>query len=249
MRQRLVVANWKMHGSLASVRQLLQDLLHELTPSVAGRSTEVAVCAPFVHLPLALECVAGSALAVGAQNCSEHASGAYTGEISAAMLADIGCSRVIVGHSERRQYFGESSELVAAKAASARAAGLLPILCVGETLQQREQGQAEAVVAAQLRAMMESPLLASDVLAYEPVWAIGTGVTASPEQAQEMHAFIRGVLREHCGETAGRIRILYGGSVKSGNAAELFGQEDIDGGLVGGASLDAVEFAAIVNAA
>ena len=245
MRQRLVVANWKMHGTVASARQLSL----ELVPAVAGSSAEVAICAPFVHLPLVLECVAGSAVAVGAQNCSEHASGAYTGEISPHMLADLGCSRVILGHSERRQYYGESSELVAEKAASVRAADMLPILCVGETLQQREQGQAEAVVGAQIRAMMESPLLASDVLAYEPVWAIGTGVTASPEQAQEMHAFIRGILREHCGETAEQIRILYGGSVKSGNAAELFGQEDIDGGLVGGASLDAVEFAAIVNAA
>ena len=165
------------------------------------------------------------------------------------MLADVGCDRVVIGHSERRQYFAESSELVARKYNSARAAGLTPIVCVGETLQQREQGQAQAIVSSQLQALVNTPLIAADVIAYEPVWAIGTGQTASPEQAQEMHAFIRDFLRQHLGETAESIRLLYGGSVKATNAAELFGQQDIDGGLVGGAALDAQEFAAIIAAA
>jgi triosephosphate isomerase len=245
MRQSLVVANWKMNGSVASVRELLGGLL----PAVAGASAEAAVCPPFVQLPLVLELTAGSAMGVGAQNCSDHESGAYTGEVAAAMLADIGCDWVILGHSERRQYFAESSELVAVKYKRAIAAGLKPIVCVGETLEQREQGEAQAVVAAQLQAMMDCSLTAADVIAYEPVWAIGTGKTASPEQAQEMHGFIREYLREHCGEAAEGMRLLYGGSVKAANAAELFGQADIDGGLVGGASLDAGEFAAIINAA
>jgi triosephosphate isomerase len=245
MRQGLVVANWKMHGSAASARSLLENLL----PVVAEAGAEAAVCPPFVHLPLALELTSQSGIGVGGQNCSEHESGAFTGEVAASMLADLGCEWVILGHSERRQYFAESSELVAAKYRSACSAGLKPIVCVGETLQQREQGQAQAVVAAQLQAVMESPLSASDVVAYEPVWAIGTGQTASPGQAQEMHGFIRDTLRAHCGEAAGHIRILYGGSVKAANAAELFGQQDIDGGLVGGASLDAEEFADIINAA
>ncbi|MCZ6830301.1 MAG: triose-phosphate isomerase [Gammaproteobacteria bacterium] len=245
MRQSLVVANWKMHGSAASAIALLQELL----PVAAAASAEVAVCPPFVHLPLALQVTADSGIGVGGQNCSEHESGAYTGEVAASMLADLGCDWVILGHSERRQYFAESSELVAAKYSSVRATGLTPIVCVGETLQQREQGKAQEVVAGQLQVLMDSPLSASDVIAYEPVWAIGTGQTASPGQAQEMHGFIRQFLREHCGETAEQIRILYGGSVKAANAAELFGQEDIDGGLVGGASLDAAEFAAVINAA
>jgi triosephosphate isomerase len=245
MRRNLVVANWKMNGSIASVRELLGGLL----PAVTEARAEAAVCPPFVQLPLVLDMTSGSALGVGGQNCSEHESGAYTGEVAAAMLADIGCDRVILGHSERRQYFGESSELVALKYRRARAAGLKPIVCVGETLEQREQGQAQEVVAGQLRELMHCSLTADDVIAYEPVWAIGTGKTASPEQAQEMHGFIREYLREHCGEAAEQIRLLYGGSVKAANAAELFGQDDIDGGLVGGASLDAGEFAAIINAA
>ena len=244
MRQRLVVANWKMNGTAASALALLQELL----PAVATASTEVAICPPFLHLPLALQATAGTRVGVGGQNCSEHESGAYTGEVSAPMLADMGCDLVILGHSERRQYFAESSELVAEKYSSVRAAGLTPIVCVGETLQEREQGRAQAVVAEQLQVLMAKPPVADDVIAYEPVWAIGTGQTASPEQAQEMHAFIRNYLRQHCGDAAEQIRLLYGGSVKAANAAELFGQEDIDGGLVGGASLDAGEFAAIINA-
>ena len=210
---------------------------------------EVAVCPPYIHIPLALDLTADAPVAVGAQNCSEHDLGAYTGEVSASMLADAGCDRVIIGHSERRQHFAESSELVAEKYNSVRKAGLVPVICVGETLQEREQNQAQAVVSKQLQALLDMPLQAGDVFAYEPVWAIGTGQTASAEQAQEMHEFIRSVLRERLGEMAESIRLLYGGSVKAKNAAELFGQKDIDGGLVGGASLDAEEFAAIIAAA
>jgi triosephosphate isomerase len=197
---------------------------------------------------LALKLAEGSALTVGGQNCSEHVEGAYTGEVSAAMLAELGCHWVILGHSERRQYFAESDDKVAAKAAAARDAGLVPILCVGETLAEREAGDAQAVVTGQLAALA-ADLKGSDVIAYEPVWAIGTGQTASPEQAQEMHACIRAFLREHAAESADAIRLLYGGSVKAENASELFSQEDIDGGLVGGASLKVDEFTAIIEAA
>ena len=246
MRRSLVVANWKMHGSQGSARALLDGLLGLLP---AAPAAEIAVCPPAVHLSLALEATAGSAVAVGGQNCSEFEAGAYTGEVAAPMLADLGCDRVILGHSERRQYFAESDALVAAKRLAARAAGLVPILCVGESLEQREAGEAEAVVSAQLSELLAAPLQADDVIAYEPVWAIGTGKTATPEQAQAMHAFIRGQLAEALGPVAEEIRILYGGSVKAANAAELFSQNDIDGALVGGASLDAEEFAAIINAA
>ena len=245
MRRSLVVANWKMHGSMDAAQALLQGLLSR----IGETSTEVVVCPPSVHLALAVAATAGSAIAVGGQNCSEHDSGAYTGEVAASMLTDIGCDQVILGHSERRQYFAENNEQVAAKAQAARRAGLVPILCVGETLAQREQGLAEEVVGQQLQALLVEPLLETDVIAYEPVWAIGTGQTASPEQAQQMHAFIRGFLRQHAGAVAQAIRLLYGGSVKAANAVELFAQQDIDGALVGGASLDASEFAAIIAAA
>ncbi len=244
VRQCLVIGNWKMHGSADFVGELLQQLI----PLCEGASAEIAVCPPSVYLPLAVRLTTASNVAVGGQNCSEYESGAHTGEVSAAMLADLGCDRVILGHSERRQAQAESSELVAVKCAAAKAAGLVPVACVGETLQQRERGEAETVVAEQLQALLPG-LTASDVIAYEPVWAIGTGKTATPGQAQEMHRFIRGVLRDSLGETAEQIRLLYGGSVKAANAKELFSQVDIDGGLVGGAALDAQEFAAIVNAA
>jgi triosephosphate isomerase len=240
MRRSLVVANWKMHGSLDTAQSLLEGLIS----GVGDSSVEVAVCPPFVHLPLAVSITAGSAIGVGGQTCSEHESGAYTGEVAATMLADVGCDRVILGHSERRQYFAETSTQVALKAQAARGAGLIPVLCVGETLEQREQGRAE-----QLQALLVAPLQASDVIAYEPVWAIGTGKTASPGQAQQMHAFIRQFLRQHSTAEAEAIRLLYGGSVKAANAAELFAEQDIDGALVGGASLDATEFAAIIAAA
>ena len=245
MRQTLVVGNWKMHGSRASVAALLGELVE----SLAAPTAEVAVCPSYVHLPQAVELCSGSAVAVGAQDCSHMPSGAYTGDVSAEMLVDTGCRWVILGHSERRQYHVESDELVAAKLATAVAAGLLPIVCVGETREQRENGEAESVVASQLRGALDGQKdLAGLVIAYEPVWAIGTGLTASPQQAQDMHAFIRACLEGVAGIDAAATRVLYGGSVKAGNAAELFARQDIDGALVGGAALNAGDFQAIISA-
>ena len=245
MRQTLVVGNWKMHGSRASVAALLGELVE----SLAAPTAEVAVCPSYVHLPQAVELCSGSAVAVGAQDCSHMPSGAYTGDVSAEMLVDTGCRWVILGHSERRQYHVESDELVAAKLGAAVAAGLLPIVCVGETREQRENGEAESVVASQLRGALDGQKdLAGLVIAYEPVWAIGTGLTASPEQAQDMHAFIRACLEGVAGIDAAATRVLYGGSVKAGNAAELFARQDIDGALVGGAALNAGDFLAIISA-
>jgi len=246
MRQALVAGNWKMHGSRDSVASLLGELVGSL-PTTAN--TEVAVCPTYVHLAQALALCTDTPVAIGAQDCSHMQSGAYTGEVAAAMLADLGCSWVILGHSERRQYHAESDNLVAAKLSAAVAAGLKPIVCVGETLEQRESGEAQNVVGAQLQGALEGQAALTDlVIAYEPVWAIGTGLTASPEQAQEMHAFIRACLAERDGLDAAATRVLYGGSVKAANAAELFAQEDIDGALVGGAALDATEFLAIISA-
>lgn len=246
MRRMLVVGNWKMHGSRASVDDLLGGLVNQsVDPSV-----ELAVCPTYAHLQQALDLCAGSSLAVGAQDCSKNTDGAYTGEVSAGMLADLGCQWVILGHSERRQYHGESDSLVAEKLAVAVTAGLRPIVCVGETQEQRESGDAEAVVAAQVQgALAGQGNLSELVVAYEPVWAIGTGLTATPEQAQQMHAFIRGQLAALKGLDAQSTRLLYGGSVKPGNAGELFSQPDIDGALVGGASLLVEDFAAIATAA
>jgi triosephosphate isomerase len=232
-RVRLVAGNWKMHGSRQASRALLDAILKE-----QSGGANCAVFPPFPYLAQAAEQLEGSAVALGAQNVSEHAQGAYTGEVSAAMLADLGCRYVIVGHSERRQLYGESDGLVARKFAAARAAGLTPILCVGETLAEREAGRTEEVVARQLGAVA----FAGGVLAYEPVWAIGTGKNATPEQAQEMHAFLR---RQVPSDTV----ILYGGSVKPQNAAAIFAQPDVDGGLIGGASLVADDFVAILRAA
>ncbi|MCB1702323.1 MAG: triose-phosphate isomerase [Pseudomonadales bacterium] len=245
MRQTLVVGNWKMNGSRASVAHLLGEILEAIPASGA----EVAVCPSYVHLAQAIELCAGSAVAVGAQDCSRMPAGAYTGEVSADMLVDQGCRWVILGHSERRQYHAESDALIAEKLSAAVAAGLQVIVCVGETREQRESGEAEAVVAGQLRgALQGQENLAGLVVAYEPVWAIGTGLTASPEQAQAMHAFIRACLSGLAGVDADATRVLYGGSVKAGNANQLFAQQDIDGALVGGAALDAGEFLAIVGA-
>lgn len=245
MRQTLVVGNWKMHGTRASVASLLQGVL----ASMPAKRAEVAVCPTYVHLSQALELCAGSAVAVGAQDCSHMASGAYTGEVAAQMLVDMGCEWVILGHSERRQYHGESDNLVAAKLGAVISAGMRPIVCVGETREQREEGEAETVVASQLRGALDGQgNLAGLVVAYEPVWAIGTGLTASPDQAQAMHAFIRTCLADVAGVEADDTRLLYGGSVKAANAAELFAQQDIDGALVGGAALDAGDFLAIVGA-
>ncbi len=246
MRQPLVVGNWKMHGSRASVGSLLDELVS--ADLIAG--VEVAICPSFLHIPLAIERCADSGIGVGGQDCSQAQSGAHTGETAAEMLADLGCSWVIVGHSERRQYHAESDALVGTKLSAALAAGLQPILCVGESREQREAGVAEAVVGAQLQGALESQRdLSSVVIAYEPVWAIGTGLTATPEQAQQMHAFIRGLLAVVSNASTAATRILYGGSVKPANAAELFGCEDIDGALVGGASLVAADFMSIVESA
>ena len=232
-RSRLVAGNWKMHGSRQANRALLEQILKE-----KSGGAECAVCPPFPYLAQAAEQLKGSAVALGAQNLSEHAQGAHTGEVSGAMLKDVGCRYVIVGHSERRQRYGEGDALVAKKFAAARAAGLTPILCVGETLAEREAGKTEEVVARQLGAVAFSDA----VLAYEPVWAIGTGRNATPGQAQEVHAFLRKKV------PAGTV-ILYGGSVKAQNAAAIFAMPDVDGGLIGGASLVAADFLAILRAA
>ncbi len=246
MRRPLVAGNWKMHGLRAGVAELLAAL----KPGVSGSAVEVVVCPTHVHLSQACEACDGSSIAVGAQDCSPHESGAFTGDVAAPMLADAGCEWVILGHSERRAGHAEGDALIAAKLKAAAAAGLKPILCVGETREQREAGEAEQVVAEQLLGALQGGAVpAGLVLAYEPVWAIGTGLTASPEQAQAMHRFIREQLAGIDGVDAQAVRLLYGGSVKPGNAAELFSQPDIDGGLIGGASLVAEDFLAIVAAA
>ncbi len=244
MRRALVAGNWKMHGSRRSVEQLLSAL----KPAVADAALDVAVIPPSVYLPQAADLLADSDIALGAQNVCEHGGeGAYTGEISAAMLKEFDCSYVLVGHSERRALYGESDAQVAAKVGVLLEQGLQPVLCLGESLEERKAGTTLSVVDRQLQAVLNSGFQSLDnlVIAYEPVWAIGTGETASPEQAQEVHAFIRQQVAAYDAALSGKIRILYGGSVKAANAKELFAQPDIDGGLVGGASLDASEFAAI----
>jgi triosephosphate isomerase len=248
MRKKLVAGNWKMHGSLQGNAALLDRLM----AGAATLSCEVAVCAPYPYLAQVQSTLAGTSILWAAQSVSEHASGAFTGEVSASMLRDFGCHYVLVGHSERRQLFGESDAVVAAKFVAAQQAGLMPVLCVGETLAERESGQTMAVVARQLDAVIERAgvgALATAVVAYEPVWAIGTGMTASPAQAQEVHAAIRAHVSRLDGVLAGGLRILYGGNVKPQNAAELFSQADIDGGLIGGAALVAGDFLAICQAA
>ncbi|OYY92619.1 MAG: triose-phosphate isomerase [Hydrogenophilales bacterium 28-61-23] len=248
MRRKLVAGNWKMHGSLAENEALLSGLLAGMGNVKAG----VAVCVPFPYLAQVQSILANSPIAWGAQNMSQQAKGAFTGEVSASMLTDFGCAYVIVGHSERRAIYGESDELVAEKFAAVQAAGMTPILCVGETLVEREGGITESVVARQLDAVIAKcgvMSLAKSVVAYEPVWAIGTGKTASPEQAQAVHAYIRAKLRDLDATVADGLVIQYGGSVKANNAVELFGQPDIDGGLIGGAALNVEEFLAICRAA
>ena len=249
MRNFLVAGNWKMNGSTAGSKELVAGILQGVP--VTDR-VELLVCPPFPYLASVSEQVAGSAVSLGAQNVSEHESGAFTGEVAPAMLRDIGCKYVIVGHSERRSLYGETSFEVAAKFKAALDAGLKPILCVGETLEQRESGGTESVVEVQLGAVIDKVGIAgfkSAVVAYEPVWAIGTGVTASPEQAQDVHRHIRGVMAGHDGEIAESTQILYGGSMKGENAAGLLSMPDIDGGLIGGASLKAGDFLAIAEAA
>ncbi len=249
MRQPLVAGNWKMNGSRASVAELLDGIKAGLDEV---KVAEVAVCPPFVFVPEAQARLQGTAVAWGGQDLSVHESGAYTGEIAGSMLADYGCRYVIVGHSERRSYHHEADALVAEKFAAARKAGLVPIFCVGETLEERESNVTEAVVGRQVDAVIAHcgvEMLGEGVIAYEPVWAIGTGKTATPEQAQEVHAFIRRRVEEASPAVAAKVRILYGGSMKPENAAELMSKEDIDGGLIGGASLKAADFLAICKAA
>ena len=249
MRSKVVAGNWKMHGGLMQN----QDLLKEIIAGTVGlRAVDVAVCVPYPYLSQAQLLLQDTHVYWGAQNVSPHAQGGYTGEVSAAMLVDFRCRYVIVGHSERRASYGEDSSTVALKFKAAQAAGLTPILCVGETLAQRESGVAEQVVAEQLDAVIKSEgvnALAKSVIAYEPVWAIGTGKTATPAQAQDVHAFIRDRIAAHDLEVATGLKILYGGSVKANNAEELFGMPDIDGGLIGGASLIADEFITICRGA
>jgi triosephosphate isomerase (TIM) len=248
MRKKLVAGNWKMHGSLQSNAALLG----RLKSGVSRLRCEVAVCAPYPYLAQLQAELAGTPILWGAQSLSEHGSGAFTGEVSASMLRDFGCRCVLVGHSERRSLFGESDATVAAKFVAALQAGLVPVLCLGETLAERESGQTMVVVARQLAAVVDLAgvgALGAAVVAYEPVWAIGTGVTATPAQAQEVHAAIRALVAEKDAALAAGLQILYGGSVKPQNAAELFAQPDIDGGLIGGAALVADDFLAICQAA
>jgi len=248
MRQTLVAGNWKLNGSLDSVKQLISGIT-----AGAGDTgnTQIAVCPPFIYIPMVAELLSGSKVAWGSQDISDQESGAFTGEISGPMLKDFGCRYAIVGHSERRALYCEDDEFTARKFAAARKFGLTPILCVGETLEEREQGITEDVVARQLDAVIALEGIAAlgeAVIAYEPVWAIGTGKTASPQQAQDVHAFIRGKLTGLDKAVADKVQVLYGGSVKGSNAAELFAMPDIDGGLIGGASLDAGDFLAICKA-
>jgi triosephosphate isomerase len=249
MRTPLVAGNWKLNGTRDSNRQLLQGVLASAS---APLGAEIMVCPPYVYLEEAARLVSASGILLGAQDLSVETAGAFTGEVSGAMLLDVGCTHVIIGHSERRAGFGDTDSVVAAKYMAAHDQGLQPIICVGESLEDRESGVTMDVIDRQIGAILDTgriSALASSVIAYEPVWAIGTGRTASPDQAQEVHAHIRGTVAAADAKIAGGLRILYGGSVKGANAAELFSMDDIDGGLIGGASLDVAEFAAIYNAA
>jgi triosephosphate isomerase len=248
MRRKLVAGNWKMNGSIAANAALLTQIQSEFS----GTECDVAVCVPFPYLAQCQSLLSESSLCLGAQDVSIYECGAYTGEVCAAMLLEFGCHYVIIGHSERRAYFGETDELVAKKVVVAIEKGLMPILCVGETLEQREAGQTKEIVQQQLDAVL-SVIAASSlekiVIAYEPIWAIGTGKTATPEMAQEVHALLRRRLQEKDVAAAEQVKILYGGSMKPDNAQALLAMEDIDGGLIGGASLKAQDFLAIVHAA
>lgn len=248
MRKPLVAGNWKMNGDKSGSSALLDGILAGMGNV---KQTEVAVCPPFILIPLVADKLAGSAIAYGGQDINVHDSGAYTGETSGPMMTDYGCKYAIVGHSERRTYYGETDDIVADKFGAAQKHGLVPILCIGETLEEREAGQTEAVCERQLDAVLSKhgiQSFANAVIAYEPVWAIGTGKTATPEQAQEVHAFIRAKLAGLDQAVADGCRILYGGSMKPDNAMELRNQADIDGGLIGGASLKAEDFLGICTA-
>lgn len=249
MRQPLVIGNWKLNGNKKSIADLIAGIRRDIK---SVPKAEVGVCPPFVYLQYVLQAIDGSPVKLGAQNVCENDQGAFTGEVSAPMLADSGCRYVIVGHSERRQIYRETNQQVAAKFAAAGRAGLIPVLCVGETQQEWERKASESVVWEQLEAVIKQVgvnAFSKAVIAYEPVWAIGTGNTATPEYAQKMHAFIRGRIAEQSSQVAAGLRILYGGSVNNTNAADLFAQQDIDGGLIGGASLDAEKFLTICRAA
>jgi triosephosphate isomerase len=249
MRRKLVVGNWKMHGDLAGNKALLEGVLAGVKDLNAA---DYGVCVPYPYMAQAQSMLQGSNVAWGAQNLSQHEKGAFTGAVAPGMLVDFGCHYVIIGHSERRALFHESNDIAAAKFDTAIKFGLTPIFCVGETLDERESGVTEQIVGRQLEVVLNhvgAQALAKAVIAYEPVWAIGTGKTATPEQAQAVHAFIRQRVAQLDGEVAQGLRILYGGSMKPGNAAELMGMPDIDGGLIGGAALVAEDFVAICSAA
>ena len=249
MRQILVAGNWKMNGDSATNAELVADILAAVPVS---DNVRLLLCPPFPYISAVAGQIAGSKVSLGAQNVSEHSGGAHTGEVAAAMLRDIGCSYAIVGHSERRTLYGERSAQVANKFQAVLDVGMTPILCIGETLQEREAGRTNAVTEEQLDAVLGTSGIAafgSAVIAYEPVWAIGTGKTASPEQAQDVHRHIRAVLEKQDRAVAATVQILYGGSMKGDNAAGLIAMQDIDGGLVGGASLQAADFLAIAGAA
>ena len=246
MRRSLVVGNWKMNGTLASAELLIKGIIAGL----GGNSADIAVCVPYVHLPKISELIKNTALALGAQNVADKSSGAYTGEVSAAMLSEFNCKYALVGHSERRSYYGDTNESVAARFCQAQEQNIIPVLCVGETLEQREQDQTFEVINAQLDAVINLAGIAAfgaAVIAYEPVWAIGTGKTATDEQAQEVHRYIRQYIAAKDQTIADKIQILYGGSAKPDNAKGLFAMPDIDGGLIGGASLDAESFLKIYH--
>jgi triosephosphate isomerase len=254
MRKMMVAGNWKMNGTEATIRSLLADILDGLEPAApgGGQPVDIAVFPPFPYLPLVQSLLAGTTLQWGGQNLNPHASGAHTGEVSASMLREFGCSLVLTGHSERRALYGESDAAVGARFCVALEAGLTPVLCVGETIEQRDAGTTEAVVGRQLDAVLNQAGIEgfkAAMVAYEPVWAIGTGHTATPDQAQAVHAFIRDKIASLDGTIGDSIQILYGGSVNGSNAADLFARTDIDGGLVGGASLKAGEFLAICRSA
>ncbi len=248
MRRPLVAGNWKMNGSRVVAEQLTDEISAAVLPGC-----DVVLCPPVPYLSIVSSRIGAAAVSLGGQDCSEHENGAYTGETAVSMLADIGCRYVIVGHSERRQNFGETDTRVAAKVAAAHSGGLVPILCLGESLAERQAQETEMVVGRQLDAILGLPEIASIlpdlVIAYEPVWAIGTGESATPEQAEQVHAWIRERIASHDSGAAERIRLLYGGSVKPDNAAALFAMPDIDGGLIGGASLAADSFIAICRVA
>ena len=251
MSGKLVAGNWKMNGSLAGNEALLRDVLQGLGRALSGDvAPDIAVCVPAPYFAQVQGLVANSPIALGAQNVSQHEAGAYTGEVSAAMLKDFGVRYAIVGHSERREYHAETDAMVAIKAQRALSAGITPIVCVGETLAQREAGQTEAVVRSQLAAVihLNGHCISEIVVAYEPIWAIGTGKTATPEQAQQVHAVLRAQLNAASSQ-AQRVKILYGGSMNAANAKALLAQPDIDGGLIGGASLKAADFLSIIAVA